>query len=389
MKKMIAGDRIYHCAGAGAIVGGGIKTYVDGLYSVSQEAFGAEIISNPSDYDQSSFKLLHVHEPNALTKITNQCPVVFTAHNHDVYCSSGTKYLKSTQSTCDRLLNPWGCTWGHLIDGCGTRRPQQIIKKIDRATTQLKILKNLGILTIANSDYVRSQLIRNGLPESQVVTLLCGIASPPTPHAPLDQSIHSQQRILFAGRIVPDKGLDWLLRTMPLLDSRIHLDIAGEGWAMPQVRQLAEDLQISDRLTWHGWCQGEKLENLYRQSFAVIFPSVWPEPAGLVTLEAYARFRAVVASAAGGIPEHIQDGKTGILVTTNHIEQLAAAITNLSTNFEQARAIGIAGNTLFHEDFTLEIHAQKLQKIYDLAITNWAITNWAIKNWAIANSKSI
>ena len=372
MKGMIARDRIYHCAGAGAIVGGGIKTYVDGLYAVIQDAFGSEIISNLADHDQSSFKLLHVHEPTALTQIANQCPVVFTAHNHDVYCASGTKYLKSTQSSCDRLLNPWGCTWGHMVDGCGSRRPQEIIKKIHRATTQLTTLKKLGILTIANSDYVRSQLIMNGLPETQVVTLRCGIAAPPTTHTPLEQSIHSQQRIFFAGRIVPDKGLDWLLRTMPLLDSRIHLDIAGEGWAMPQVRQLAKDLQISDRLTWHGWCQGEKLENLYRQSFAVIFPSVWPEPAGLVTLEAYARFRAVVASAAGGIPEHIQDGKTGILVPTNDVEQLAAAITNLSTNFEQARAIGIAGNTLFHEEFTLAIHAQKLQEIYDLAITNWA-----------------
>ena len=370
---MIASDRIYHCAGAGAIVGGGIKTYVDGLYEVAQDAFGKEIISDLTDYDQSFFKLLHVHSPNILTKLTNQCPVVFTAHNHDVYCASGTKYLRSTQSTCDRLLNPWGCTRGHVADGCGSRRPQKIIDKLYQSMTQLTALKKLGILTISNSDYVRSQLIMNGLPESLVVTLRCGIASPPTQHAPLEQSIHSQQRIFFAGRIVPDKGLDWLLRTMPLLDSRIHLDIAGEGWAMPQVRQLAKDLRISDRLTWHGWCQGEKLENLYRQSFAVIFPSVWPEPAGLVTLEAYARFRAVVASAAGGIPEHIQDGKTGILVTTNHIEQLAAAITNLSTNFEQARAIGIAGNALFHEEFTLAIHAQKLQKIYDLAISNWAI----------------
>jgi glycosyltransferase involved in cell wall biosynthesis len=60
---------------------------------------------------------------------------------------------------------------------------------------------------------------------------------------------------------------------------------------------------------------------------------------------------------------------------TGDTEPLAAAITNLSTNFEQAHAIGIAGNTLFHEEFTLAIHAQKLQKIYDLAIANWAIAH--------------
>jgi glycosyltransferase involved in cell wall biosynthesis len=368
---MILPNRIYHCSASTAIAGGGVKTYVEGLYIAMPDTFDTEIIANPSDYDQSSFKLLHIHETSAIAQISNSCPVVFTAHNHDVYCASGTKYLPSSKSNCDRLLNSWSCAWGHLVDGCGSRRPAQILANLERANTELNALKKLGILTIANSDYVRSQLITNGLPESQVVTLRCGIAATESSHEPLDKAVHDQKRILFAGRIVPDKGLDWLLRTIPLLDSDIHLDIAGEGWAMPQVRQLAEDLQICDRITWHGWCQKEKLEDLYRQSFAVIFPSVWPEPAGLVTLEAYVRFRPVIASAVGGIPEHIQDGKTGILVARNNIEKLAAAITDLSNNFQKARVIGIAGNVLFHSEFTLDIHAHELRKIYDSAIAKF------------------
>ncbi|MCE2888783.1 MAG: glycosyltransferase family 4 protein [Pseudanabaena sp.] len=226
-------------------------------------------------------------------------------------------------------------------------------------------------MTIANSDYVRAQLIANGLPESQVVTLRCGIAATSYKHEPLIRIVHAQKRILFAGRIVQDKGLDWLLKTIPLLDSDIHLDIAGEAWAMPQVRQLAEDLQICDRITWHGWCQNEKLEELYRQSFAVIFPSVWTEPAGLVTLESYARFRPVIASDVGGIPEHVQAGKTGILVEPNNTRKLAAAITDLANNFDKAREIGIAGNALFHSEFTLAIHAQRLTEIYEFAIAKF------------------
>jgi glycosyltransferase involved in cell wall biosynthesis len=177
---------------------------------------------------------------------------------------------------------------------------------------------------------------------------------------------------------VPEKGLDWLLRTIPLLDPKIHLDIAGEGWAMPQVRQLADKLKINDRITWHGWCQHQKLENLYRQSFAVIFPSVWPEPAGLVTLESYARYRPVIASNVGGIPEHIQDGKTGILVTPNDQQQLAIAIMDLANNFEKSREIGINGNALFHQEFSLSIHAQRLKKIYDMAIAQFAQRSYGV-----------
>ncbi|GBO52368.1 glycosyltransferase [Pseudanabaena sp. lw0831] len=364
-------NRIHHCANYLATSGGGVKSYVDGLLMELPEMFAHDIISSLKNLDQSQYMLLHLHEGEMVLDLKDQCPTVYTAHNHHPYCPSGSKYLPHYAAVCDRKMSVIGCTWGHLIDGCGSRRPTKIISNFKRAYSALDALLKLKTTVIANSDYVRSQLLANGLPESQVITLRCGIAATSYNHEPLSRTVHAQKRILFAGRIVPDKGLDWLLKTIPILDSDIHLDIAGEGWAMPQVRQLAEDLQICDRVTWHGWCQKEKLEELYRQSFAVIFPSVWPEPAGLVTLEAYVRFRPVIASDVGGIPEHVQDGKTGILVEPNNIQQLAAAIEDLADNFDKARAIGIAGNALFHSEFTLAIHAQRLKKIYDSAISKF------------------
>jgi glycosyltransferase involved in cell wall biosynthesis len=361
--------KVKHCFDFSDTSFGGIESYLRGIVASLDDQWEQEVINRIDNLFPDD--LLHIHAPTFLQQFHNQCPAVHTVHNHDLYCPSGSKYLYGQAKVCDREMGILGCTWGKLIDGCGSRRPEKIIGSFKRAYSELETIKKLGITAIANSDYVRSQLIANGLPASQIVTLKCGIASPQSNHLPLDKSIHNQQRIFFAGRIVPEKGLDWLLKTMPLLDARIHLDIAGEGWAMPQVRQLAEKLNISDRITWHGWCQKEKLEDLYRQSFAVIFPSVWPEPAGLVTLEAYARFRPVIASDVGGIPEHIQDRKTGILVALNNIEQLATAIMDLSHDFDKARAIGIAGNELFHSEFTLDIHAQRLKKIYDSAIAKF------------------
>jgi glycosyltransferase involved in cell wall biosynthesis len=361
--------KIKHCFDFSDTSFGGIESYLRGIVSLLADQREQEVINRLDNLLPDD--LLHIHAPTFLQQFNHQCPAVHTVHNHDLYCPSGTKYLYGQARVCDRKMSVIGCTWGHLIDGCGSRRPKKIISNFKRAYSALDVLKKLKITVIANSDYVRSQLIANGLPESQVITLRCGIAATSSKHEPLDQDIHAQKRILFVGRIVPEKGLDWLLRTMPLLDQRIHLDIAGEGWAMPQVRKLAEDLNIDDRLTWHGWCQKEKLEELYRQSFAVIFPSVWPEPAGLVTLEAYARFRPVIASNVGGIPEHVQDGKTGILVEPNNSQDLAAAVTDLANNFGKSREIGIAGNNLFHSEFTLTIHAQRLQEIYDLAIAKF------------------
>ena len=365
-------NKVHHCSNYLAASGGGVKSYVDGLLAELPEMYELDVISSLKNIDQSKYTLLHIHEGEMLEELKDQCAAIYTLHNHHPYCPSGSKYFPAKGLECNRKMSLIGCTWGHLVDGCGSRRPQKVIFDLNRAYSALNALKKLGIIVIANSDYVRSQLIANGLPASQVVTIRCGIAAPQSQHMPLTRAVHDQHRIFFVGRVVPEKGLDWLLRTMPLLEPRIHLDIAGEGWASPQVQQLAEDLHLSDRITWHGWCQKEKLEALYRKSFAVIFPSVWPEPAGLVTLEAYARFRPVIASAVGGIPEHIQDGKTGILVEPNNAEQLATAIMDLANNFDKARETGIAGNALFHAEFTLEVHAQRLQEIYDLAIAQFA-----------------
>jgi glycosyltransferase involved in cell wall biosynthesis len=176
---------------------------------------------------------------------------------------------------------------------------------------------------------------------------------------------------LFAGRIVPDKGLEWLLKALTKTERHIHLDIAGDGWNKPSMEKLSQDLGLSDRVTWHGWCDRHQLESLYQQCLAVIFPSLWPEPAGLVTLEAYARYRPVIASAVGGIPEHVQDGKTGILVSPNNVAQLAAAISELAANYGKAKSMGETGQAWYQEEFTLDIHIQRLTKIYAKTIAKF------------------
>jgi glycosyltransferase involved in cell wall biosynthesis len=360
---------IYHCIPLYLInSGGGVKTYVKSLLNCPLPRVSNHILTSLKNVDQKQFDLLHVHGAELLSEVRGDCPVIYTLHNHNTYCPSGTKYLTTSQTCCDRNMSNLGCTWGHLVDGCGSRRPEYIIKNLRRSQRELETLKRRRIPIIANSDYVRDWLIKNGLPPYQVVTLRCGTPSPQITFEPLTQSIYQNQRILFAGRIVPDKGLNWLLRALTLTDRKIHLDIAGEGWDKPRMEQLAKALGVQERITWHGWCDSQKLDELYQQCLTVIFPSVWPEPAGLITLEAYARYRPVIASAVGGIPEHICSEETGFLVTANDTKQLAAAINELAHNYPKAHKMGEQGHALFLEKFTIENHIQKLQKIYEQCI---------------------
>jgi glycosyltransferase involved in cell wall biosynthesis len=356
-------------------IGGGVKTYVDSLLDYSIAGVSNYPITSLKDIDQNKLKLLHFHDADMLREFRGECPAIYTLHNHKPYCPSGTKYLKASQSCCDREMSPLACTWGHLVDNCGSRRPQNIFQNLQESRWQLDTLKKLKVCVVTNSDYVRRQLVGNGLPLEQTLTLRYGIAIPKADAQPLSREIHKHQRILFVGRIVPDKGLSWLLKALKLSNPRIQLDIAGEGWAQPQMQKLVEQLRLSDRITWHGWCSGQKLDALYHQCFCVIFPSVWPEPAGLITLEAYAHYRPVIASAVGGIPEHLRHGETGILVPANDIKQLSSAINELSTNYQKSRQIGEQGHAWFLEEFTLEVHVERLQKIYEKAVSSFRSDN--------------
>ncbi|MBE9049032.1 glycosyltransferase family 4 protein [Nostocales cyanobacterium LEGE 11386] len=369
--KLVDKKMIYHCSHADIKGGGGIETYLASLVNSQIPGVSDRTISCLKNIDQHQFQLLHIHDPDILMDLREECPAILTLHNNSNYCPSGTKYLANREKVCDRLMNPWGCAWGHLVDGCGSRRPQNMIQNWLNAYHPLEILKKLKIPVIANSDYVRQQIMSHGLSPERVVTLRCGVQPPKDTPEPLNSTIHQNQRLLFAGRIVPEKGLEWLIKALAQTDQRIHLDIAGDGWSKPSMEKLAHQMGLSDRITWHGWCNGDKLEELYQQCFAVVFPSLWPEPAGLVTLEAYSHYRPIVASAVGGIPEHIRDGETGILVPPNNIKQLAAAINELGTNFPKSRLMGEHGQVWFQQDFTIDVHIQRLEKIYEKTIAEF------------------
>lgn len=368
---IVSQQKIYQCSATDIRGGGGIETYIASL--VNSEILGVSnhYINSFQNLDQGQCKLLHLHDPEFLAELRGECPAIFTLHNHCSYCPSGTKYLANRQQKCDRNMHALGCTWGHLVDGCGSRRPEKIWQNWRSSYDFLRNAKKINIPIIANSNYVREQIINNGLSPHRVITLHCGVKQPKYPTTSLTQEIHQNQRILFVGRIVPDKGIEWLLKALAKTNPNIHLDIAGEGWIRSQMEQLAKKIGLNRRITWHGWCNKDKLEALYQQCLAVVFPSLWPEPAGLVTLEAYAHYRPIIASSIGGIPEYVQNSKTGILITPNHIQNLADAINELATNYHKSRLMGEEGQEWFQQEFSLDLHIHKLEKIYSQTIAEF------------------
>jgi len=170
------------------------------------------------------------------------------------------------------------------------------------------------------------------------------------------------------GRLTPAKGVDWLLAAFGRISGSVVLDIAGTGDDEGRVRRIVDDLDLGERVTFRGWLPEQEVADLCAGARAVIVPSLWHEPAGLVAVEAATYGRAVVASAVGGLREMVVDGVTGLVVAPGDVEGLARAIQRLSDDADLAARLGENGCVRADRLFALDAHLMELDVAYEQAI---------------------
>jgi glycogen(starch) synthase len=149
--------------------------------------------------------------------------------------------------------------------------------------------------------------------------------------------------VLAVGRLVPQKGFDVLIRAFAEARLDTHdLLIAGEGAEQPKLDDLIRELGVTERVKLLGRAERPKAVSLFAGCAFFILPSRL-EPFGIVSLEAMACGKAVVASNVGGVPEVIADNVTGLLVPAENPQVLAAAIKRLANDLDLQRRLGAAG----------------------------------------------
>lgn len=282
--------------------------------------------------------ILHVHDP--ISVVDDTMPVIRTMHGNQGSCPGGGRFLAHSEAPCLRTFNPVGCAWHRLTEHCGSRRPGSFFADLQRTHHEMENVASISTLTV--SRFLRTQMEKSGADVSRTHVLLS--PAPETgerPFAPPPAT--GIPRFLFLGRLVTQKGLDWLLRAVATVDCSIHLDVAGDGNLEQYVSQ-AHELGVADHVTFHGWLGQEKLSTLMARARAVVVPSMWAEPAGLVTLEAAAHGRAVIASRTGGIPEYT-DPAFARLVTPGAVDDLAAQLRLMASDVSVATDMGQAGRS--------------------------------------------
>ena len=181
--------------------------------------------------------------------------------------------------------------------------------------------------------------------------------------------------LLFVGRTVPEKGLHYLVKVMPFVLKKIpdlKLIVVGsplfgrsrENRYLQQLKKSVE--QLGDSVVFTGFVDHATLAYYYAVSDVVVVPSVFQDPLPTVVLEAMALGKVVVGSCRGGIPEMVEDGKTGLLVA--HLEggqELAAGIVWLFQNRQVRQNLGIRARKRIARSFSSTRRYQAVKQVYE------------------------
>jgi glycosyltransferase involved in cell wall biosynthesis len=150
-------------------------------------------------------------------------------------------------------------------------------------------------------------------------------------------------RLLFIGKLTPQKGLEYLLRALARMKSRPTVDVVGAGRVDDaHLRDLAVQLGVADRVTWHPLLTQAELAVLYRTAAIHVIPAI-EEGLGLTAVEALLSETPVVAFDSGGIPDIVVDGQTGLLVPPGDTGGLAVAVDRLLADSEYRLRLGREG----------------------------------------------
>lgn len=170
-------------------------------------------------------------------------------------------------------------------------------------------------------------------------------------------------RMLFVGRLDPTKGVDTLVRAMPLLPANAVLEVCAPDEAdhRRRVAQLVEDLELDDRVWIHG-VDRRHLRERYLAADVCVFPSEWEEPFGLVPLESMACGTPVVASGTGGSAEFLRDGDNCLIAPPGCPQAIADAVVRLAAD-PALRERVVAGGRATAERLTVDALAEALESV--------------------------
>jgi glycosyltransferase involved in cell wall biosynthesis len=260
-------------------------------------------------------------DPAVEARTLQIAPAVLHSHAYHGTCISGAKTFKSpTTIPCSRRFG-WPCLVNYYPRRCGGWSPVTMVRQFRGQAQRFELLFRYKAIVVYTA-HLQREYARHGL---QATCL-----GPPPESTPLcarpaaDRTFDDRCQLLFVGRMDPLKGGTYLLDALPdvaaALEQTIDVTFAGDGPARQGWQKAADSLMKRERglrIDFAGWLDRDRIDALLTRADLLVLPSVWPEPFGLVGLEAGRNRLPVAAFAVGGIPDWLTPGVNGYLAPGN------------------------------------------------------------------------
>lgn len=270
-------------------------------------------------------------------------PVIVTFHGYD-------------SNTSDK----WKKEAGALLFKMYLKRREKLIKCVDKF--------------IAVSEFVKLKLIEQGYDKDRIEVCPIGID---TDMFMNDLSTSRNGNVLFVGRMCENKGLNYLIDAMSVVQTRlpeVELTIVGDGELLEEMKLYAR--HKLNKFSFLGAVKHQKVKELMSTASVFCVPSIEieggeSEAFGLVFAEAQALGTPVASFSTGGIPEVVIHNKTGLLCTPRDSNKLAENIFVLLTDSLLWRQFSISGVNYIRSHFDIKRTTQALELVYDSTIKSF------------------
>jgi glycosyltransferase involved in cell wall biosynthesis len=300
-------------------------------------------------------------------RLAGVAPLVKFMHGYFGTCVSGLKrFAVPVAQPCDRMFGP-ACAALYLPRRCGHASVMTLVRQFRWASEQNGLFSHYHAMVVA-SRHMQREYVRHGVhPERIHVNPLfptVDVAPEPLPPGP-------GRSVVFLGRMTSLKGGDVLVRAVAAasarLGSAIGLTMIGDGPQRLEWETLARGLGTS--CTFTGWQTGPSRFDALRRADLLAVPSVWPEPFGLVGLEAGAFGVPAIAFDVGGISEWLCPGVNGVLVPADppNASAFADALADSFSRREELTAMRRGALNVARE-MSLARHLDRLESIFELHV---------------------
>lgn len=275
------------------------------------------------------------------------CRMIYTAHDYQLVCPNHMLYRPEEGRTCEACIGGHyeSCMKHRCIHGSRARSALGMLEaKYWNGRNTYALIDRI----ICCSAFMKEKLDTNLGFRDKTVVLHNFVADD------LPQAREKRPYVLYFGRFAAEKGIDILLAACREL-TEVQFVFAGSG-------SMEGELAGAPNVKYVGFQQGDALKKLIAEARFTVYPSVWYENCPLSVMESIASGTPVIGARIGGIPELIEDGKTGLLFESGNVQELMKQIRRLWDD-AALRASCEAACRAQHFD-TAEEYARKLLTYY-------------------------